>query len=328
MGGAEMHATLSEIRKAPEGIIKAQEAFESVKDEISLPRRITYTGCGSSNFLSQLLAMATNALGGEGFSLPSSEFLNARNYYFLNHELIVAISRSGETTEVLKVLDVANSKTLGITAYESSLSRNADYSLVVHTPEESVVMTHSFQAFYFAYLQLLRNSYGFDPYDHSDVVELSKEALANEDYVKWMVEDFDFKRVFFLGSGILYPVALEGMLKMKEMALFWSEACQTFEVRHGFKSVIDSETLVVLMVDYEHEWHEKLIKELQGQGAKVLLIGKESLGAKYFIEMPRSDSLLKPIFVLPVVQLLSYYKAVKRGLNPDNPRFLEKVVRW
>jgi len=59
----KMHATLREIRKTPEGILKAQEAFERIKEEVTLPRNILYTGCGSSHFLSQLLAMATNALG-------------------------------------------------------------------------------------------------------------------------------------------------------------------------------------------------------------------------------------------------------------------------
>ncbi|ASJ17525.1 glucosamine-fructose-6-phosphate aminotransferase [Thermococcus chitonophagus] len=324
-----MHATLKEIRKAPEGIVKAQEAFELIKNEVKLPKNILYIGCGSSHFLSQLLAMATNALGGKGFALPCSELMYSKEYYAIDSpELLVAISRSGETTEVLKAMDVLNIKKLGLTAYESSLSKKADYALIVNTPEDSVVMTHSFVAFYFAYLQLLRESYGHPTFNPEEVSELARGVLEKEEYIKDIVDEFDFSNVIFLGSGILYPVALEAMLKMKEMAIFWSEAYQMFEVRHGFKSIADENSLVVMLVNDPFDWHEKLVKEFQGQEAKVLVVGKESLNANYHVEVPQVDSLLVPVAALPVIQLLAYYKAVKRGMNPDNPRFLDKVVRW
>ncbi|AFK22158.1 glucosamine-6-phosphate deaminase [Pyrococcus sp. ST04] len=323
-----MHATLNEIRRTPEGILKAQEAFEKVKD-VKLPRKILYTGCGSSHFLSQLLAMATNKLGGRGFALPCSELMYARDYYPIEQPgLLVAISRSGETTEVLKAMDMLDVRKMGITAYESSLSKKADYALVVETPEDSVVMTHSFQAFYFAYIQLLRKSYDLETFNAEHVSELTKDVLGNESYIRDIIEEFEFSNVIFLGSGILYPVALEAMLKMKEMAIFWSEAYPMFEVRHGFKSIADSNSLVVMFVPSPFDWHEKLVKEFQGQGAKVFVIGKEELGADYFIKLLEVDELLQPVIVLPLIQLLAYYKAVKRGMNPDNPRFLDKVVRW
>ncbi|MFA4720419.1 glucosamine-6-phosphate deaminase [Pyrococcus kukulkanii] len=324
-----MHATLKEIRKTPEGILKAQEAFERIKEEVTLPRNILYTGCGSSHFLSQLLAMATNALGGKGIALPCSELVYSRNYYAINSpELIVAISRSGETTEVLKAMDVLNIKKLGLTAYESTLSKKADYALIVDTPEDSVVMTHSFTAFYFSYLQLLRESYGLQAFNAEEVSRLTRDVLKNEGYIRELVDEFEFSNVIFLGSGILYPVALEAMLKMKEMAIFWSEAYPMFEVRHGFKSIADDNSLVVMLVSDPFEWHEKLVQEFQGQGAKVMVISEKELGSEYYLQVAKVDELLMPVVTLPIIQLLAYYKAVKRGMNPDSPRFLEKVVRW
>lgn len=326
-----MHSTIKEIRKTPEGIIKAQKSFEEfiANHDFRLPREIVYTGCGSSHFLSQPLAMATTRLRGRGVALPCSELLYSREWYNLGSpQLLVAISRSGETTEAIRALNALNIPKFALTAYESTLSRKADYSLIVPAHEESVVMTHSFPAFYFAYLQLLMRSFGRETYDAELVSELTGEVLRSEDYIREIVDGFDFRNVIFLGSGILYPVALEAMLKMKEMALFWSEAYQTFEVRHGFKSIADDGTLVVLLVEKPFDWHEKLTREFQGQGAKVLTVGRENTGADYFIEVPSIEELALPVLYLPVIQLLAYYKAVKRGLNPDNPRFLSKVVKW
>ncbi|WP_297520059.1 glucosamine-6-phosphate deaminase [Thermococcus sp.] len=326
-----MHATLREIRETPEGIMKAQEAFENfiANHDFRLPREVVYTGCGSSNFLSQPLAMATTRLGSRGGPLPCSELLYAKeNYPIERPELLVAISRSGETTEAIRALNAMDVPRFALTAYESTLSRKADYSLVVPAHEESVVMTHSFPAFYFAYLQLLLSSFRKETYDAELVSELTKEVLKSEDYVREIVEGFDFRNVIFLGSGILYPVALEAMLKMKEMAIFWSEAYPTFEVRHGFKSIADEGTLVVLLVENPFDWHGKLTKEFQGQGAKVLTVGRKDTGADYFIEVPELNPPRNLVLYTPVIQLLAYYKAVKRGLNPDNPRFLSKVVKW
>ncbi len=327
-----MHKTLEEIRKLPEGILKAQKAFEAFRvkyGDFKLPREILFTGCGSSHFLSQLLAMATTHLGGRGVALPCSELLYSRGYYPIgNPELLVAISRSGETTEALKALESMNVPKLGIAAYTSTLLEKADYGLLVDTPEDSVVMTHSFPAFLFAFQQLLNWSFGRPLYDAERLSGLSREVLKNEDYISGIVEEFDFRNVIFLGSGMLYPVALEAALKMKEMAIFWSEAYQTFEVRHGFKSVADDKTLVVLLVNEPFDWHDKLTSEFQGQGAKVLTVGERDTGADYFVRLPELHPPEGVLLHLPVIQLLSYYKAVKRGFNPDAPRFLSKVVTW
>jgi len=326
-----MHATLREIRRNPEGILLAQRAFEEfvTSHDFRLPREVLYTGCGSSHFLSQPLAMATTRLGGRGFSTPCSELLYSREWYPIGRpELLVAISRSGETTEAIKALDALNVPRFALTAYESTLSKKADYALIVPATEESVVMTHSFTAFYFAFIQLLLHSRGLETYDAGLVKSLTEEVLGREEHIREIVNGFDFSNVIFLGSGILYPVALEAMLKMKEMALFWSEAYQTFEVRHGFKSIADDGTLVVLLVDKPFEWHEKLTKEFQGQKARVLTVGRRDTGADYFIEVPELSPPANVVLYLPVIQLLAYYKAVERGLNPDRPRFLSKVVTW
>ncbi|ALV62427.1 Glucosamine-6-phosphate deaminase [isomerizing], alternative [Thermococcus sp. 2319x1] len=326
-----MHKTIKEIRRIPKGILEAQKAFERFANlyEFKIPGEVLFTGCGSSYFLSQLLAMITTHLGGRGIALPCSELLYSREYYPLGTpQLLVSISRSGETTEAIMAIEALNIPKLALTAYESTLSRMADYALIVPTHEESIVMTHSFPAFYFAYLQLLLKSWGRETYNALEISQLTEEVLKAEPYIRNLVDSFDFRNVIFLGSGILYPVALEAMLKMKEMALFWSEAYHTFEVRHGFKSIADDGTLVVLLTNRPFDWHEKLTKEFQNQGAKVFTVAPENTGADYFLKTQELEGAIAPIVYLPVIQLLAYYKAVQMGLNPDNPRFLSKVVKW
>jgi len=180
--------TLIEIKQTPDGIIKADKVFNKVKDKISLPNRILYLGCGSSHFLSKLLAMVTNMHGGLGIALPCSEFLYSKETYPIGEvELAVGISRSGETTEILLALEKINVKKLGITTRESSLTRMCDYSLVVPAIEESVVMTHSFTSFYFAYLQLLRYSYGLPPLNAGEISKATEKSLEYERYIREIV---------------------------------------------------------------------------------------------------------------------------------------------
>jgi len=325
-----MHATLREIRKTPEGILKAQKSVEKFISEYNIPRRAVFTGCGSSYHLAKALAMITNLLDGFAIEVPASELLyNKKAYPLINPEILIAISRSGETTEVLMAAEKSSIPVIGVTAYKSTLSKISARPLIIPVKEKSVVMTHSFTSFLFAFEQIIRKSHDREVADVRHIHDALKKLLKDEAFFKEVVERFDFQNIFFLGSGLLYPIALEGMLKMKEMALLWSEAHQTFEVRHGFKSVIDSRTLVVMLVEKCHEWYRRLIKELRNQGAKIIVIGTcDKLGADYVFQLPELGYLdLLPLY-LPPIQLLSYYKAISCGLDPDKPRFLDKIVRW
>ena len=325
--------TIEEIRKNPDAVKLAEKVTSEYlsQSNSSLPSKVMYTGCGSSHFLSQLLAMATTGAGGKGKAAPCSELFLERRYYPLDVELTVITSRSGETTEALKVAEMgADLKipTMAVTAYESSLSKKTSQALVVPAHEESVVMTHSFTAFYLAFLELIKRSYMGEDIDFRSLYSAVKRALREEGTVRRIIHGTEFNSVIYLGTGILYPVALEASLKMKEMAILWSEAHPTFEFRHGFKAIAGKGTLVVILTMKPIEWHERLAKELHEQGATVLGISHEDFGTDLFLQAPEINEMETPAVYLPIIQLLAYYKAVSRGLNPDKPRFLSKVVRW
>jgi glucosamine--fructose-6-phosphate aminotransferase (isomerizing) len=137
------------------------------------------------------------------------------------------------------------------------------------------------------------------------------------------------KRFVFLGSGPFYGLALEGMLKVKEQAIAWSEAYHFLEVRHGPKSIVDEETLVVAFVS-PHAWRFEagVLEELQGYGAKVLTLGADDEGGEWNVALPRGLSpFSRGLAVMPLVQLLGYHHSMAKGLNPDMPQHLTQVVK-
>ena len=149
--------------------------------------------------------------------------------------------------------------------------------------------------------------------------------------VKGIAEDMRLERIVFLGSGINYGLACEAMLKMKEMSLTPAEAFHFLEFRHGPKSVVSPGTLVVGLLDDAAREHEVLVlAEMRELGASTMAIstGKETLPVDFHIALQSGvDYLADRVLTLPLLQLLAYYRAIHKGLNPDRPMNLEAVVR-
>jgi glucosamine--fructose-6-phosphate aminotransferase (isomerizing) len=156
----------------------------------------------------------------------------------------------------------------------------------------------------------------FDGVDHGFV----EEALRFSDA---FVGPDRFKRYFYLGSGPRHGLAAEAMLKMKEMSLTNAEAFHTLEFRHGPKSMVDAETVVVgLLSETGYSAELAVLNEMKALGATTLSIGAMA-DADY--ALPQTNSLL--VYVLPILQWMAYQSAVSKDLDPDHPRHLEQVVR-
>jgi glucosamine--fructose-6-phosphate aminotransferase (isomerizing) len=155
---------------------------------------------------------------------------------------------------------------------------------------------------------------------------LEYETLAKE-----LAEDRYLDHIVFLGSGAYYGLACEAMLKMKEMSLTRSEAFHFLEFRHGPKSVVTQETLVVgLVSERSREVEERVLAEMQGLGARVLALSESpdgfSADETVTIHSGLGD-LARGSLYLPVLQLMACYRAAAKGLDPDRPTNLEAVVR-
>ena len=301
-----------------------------------------FIGCGSTYYLSQSAAAIWRAWTGcRAVGLPSSEVWLFPDLALARPApaLLVAVSRSGETTETLRAVETYGNRTegdwLSVGCYpQSSLGRLAPLSLMtVKAEEESVAQTRSFTSMLVLTQALAGLAGGWRDLERlaglPDVVNAlipACEALARR-----LGENEAIGRFVFLGAGANYGLANEAMLKMKEMSLSPSEAFHFMEFRHGPKSVVGPDMLVVGLVgDAAREQEGAVLGEMRDLGAKVLTIAErvEGLPADYAVELASGmDAVARAPLYLPILQLLAYYRSMAKGLDPDRPTNLDAVVR-
>ena len=304
---------------------------------------VIFTGCGSS-YYSALTAAAIfqTLLGLRARGLPSSDIFLFPGSALTQHSPVklVAISRSGETSETIQAVRVFKAKCNGdVLAVSCSangtLVAEADISLVAReAKEESVVQTRSFTT-----MLLMLELYAGIISGQSDYIEQLKAlpeqgeriAKLQHDFIKELGANEEFDRFIFLGSGPYYGLACEAMLKMKEMALSPSEAFHFLEFQHGPKVTLDEKTLVVgLLSDSAREYELQVIEEVRRIGAKTVVLAERAVKGPvdYLIQVNSGLSeLVRGLLYMPLVQLLAYCRALSRGLNPGFPRYLDGVIK-
>lgn len=305
---------------------------------------LLFTGCGSTYYLSQVAAAVAQSRGFAARAVPGSE-LWLRPRLVLQRPartLLVTISRSGETSETVRATDAyraAGGKALAaITCYpESVLARKADVALALPQAQEmSVAQTRSFACMLVGAQYLL--AVMADDYAGCErmtaLPALGQGVLANSEALAARLgSDLTLERFFFLGSGICHGLAQEAMLKMKEMSLSHSEAFHVLEFRHGPMSLVDERALVTCLVDDGAGDHEMMVVgEMKRLGGRVLAMtgnGAGAAGARLDAEIAVGSQLSlaeRVVLYLPPLQLLAYYRAVAKGLDPDRPRHLTAAV--
>lgn len=306
-------------------------------------RSLLFIGCGSTYYLSRAAAAMAREAGLRADAMPASElWLSPQLAGDLAGTLLVAVSRSGETSETVHALQsfrqAGGRAVLHIGCYpESTLARSADLALTVPKAQEmSVAQTRSFASMLIL-CQALVASLVAGPHAVGrlgSLPDLGRRLL--ERYAglsESLGSDPSLQRFFFLGSGPRYGLASEAMLKMKEMSLSYSEAYHPLEFRHGPKSVVNDESLVIgLLADEARVQEAAVLSDMKALGARTLAIAEggtpEALGgADYAVDLgsglPMADRL---ILYLPVLQLMAYHRALANGQDPDRPRNLTAVV--
>jgi fructoselysine-6-P-deglycase FrlB-like protein len=282
-----------EIASQPEIWRKTADFFPTVSH--LLPKkgeRIAAVGCGSSWFMSQAYATLRESHGeGESDYATASEFIYSRKY-----DRVIAITRSGTTTETVEVLERLKGKipTVVITAVAGSpVTQFADESIIMDfADEESVVQTR----WATAVLGLLRMQFGLDLKSLADQLESSiKESLGNLPQME---------EVTYLGSGWTVGLASEAALKTRESAQFWAEAYPAMDYRHGPLSISQPCRAVWAFGEVSPE----LARDITNTGALF------------------ESSTLDPMVHLVKAQRLAIEFARVRGMNPDNPRNLARSI--
>jgi glucosamine--fructose-6-phosphate aminotransferase (isomerizing) len=301
---------------------------------------VVFTGCGSPYYLARSAATVFRGVAGRrAVAFPASELMLFPDESLPegSANLLVAISRSGETTETVEA--VARFRRDGGPAVvitcrpESSLTAHASVVLAVpEAAERSLAQTRSFSAM-LAAAQGLGFVLAGRPFSPA-LLRLPEAAAgvidAARDPMRQIGEDRRFERVYFLGGGPLHGLACEAALKMKEMALTEAEAFHPLEFRHGPMAMVDRATLVVGLLSARALAHEAaVLSEMRALGATTLAIGPDvpAEAADHRVALPAdlSDLERAPLY-LPPVQLLAVHRAVRKGLDPDRPANLSAFV--
>jgi glutamine---fructose-6-phosphate transaminase (isomerizing) len=309
--------------------------------KISLPQaedydQLIFTGCGSTFYLSMFVAALYQELTGRpARAVPGGELLlNPQTVMPAGRScLLVAISRSGTTTETVKAVENFQASKSGdvlvISNYDEILSQMTASSIVISQgQEESVAQTRSFASMVVAATVLCARLAGRkDLLDCISSLPGAGDRLLREyePAARRLGEDLDYDRFYFLGSGIRYGLACEANLKMKEMSLTHSEAFHFLEFRHGPMSMVNQKAVVIGLVSQSNFSHETAVMhEMQALGGKTVALGET--GGDIVLESGLPES-LGGVLYLPVLQLMAFYRSLKKGLNPDKPNNLSAVIK-
>ena len=280
----------------------------------------------------------------------ASEFRYRKNR-FKNDNLYIFVSQSGETADTYAALDLCNKNNMKtcsvVNVIESSIARDSKFVLPIHCgPEIGVASTKAFMGqmlvLYILVLKLgiLRKDLDKDLYlnkikDLKELPKLVEQTLLTESKIQTVSSSFtDAKGSMFLGRGFSYPIALEGALKLKELAYVHAEGYPAGEMKHGPLALIEDGMPVVVLAPRDN-YYKKTISNMQeviARGAKVLLITNkskdevfsENIWETILVESANDD--LLPFLLTVPLQKLAYYSALKKGYDIDKPRNLAKSV--
>jgi len=313
-------------------------------------RRIIIIGCGTSWHA----ALVGEYLIEEYARVPveveyASEF-RYRNPILSSDDVVIAISQSGETADTLAALRMAreNGATiLGIcNVVGSSIARETDAGVYTHAGVEiGVASTKAFTA-QVTVLTLLafklareKGMLSTDVYQDlirelTEIPDKVKSILVKHPHIKAVAAKYkDAVNALYLGRGSLFPIALEGALKLKEISYMHAEGYAAGEMKHGPIALVD-DNLPVVVVAAKDSYYEKIVSNIQEVKARkgniIAVVTEGDDGLKGMVndlfEIPKSNPAVTPLLAIIPLQLFSYYIAVLRGCDVDQPRNLAKSV--
>lgn len=287
------------------------------------PEKLTIVvGCGTSFYLAQTVSALLNRHGFRSQPVAGSEWTHHASSYTPEQVQVIALSRSGESTETIEAVEYSKQqgyRVIGITCEKgSTLERISDLPIYAEThAREGIVMTSSASLMLLVSMRLMG-------------IEISEiDVDRAEEFLHRSASEIDAMLVgrshfVYLGGGHLYGMANEGALKLQEMSLSYTQAYHPMEYRHGPITLVDERTLAVLLYNDEtHALEAKLTGDLQSKAARVLGLGGPG---DVSLPYPTENNELAALLALPVLQLIGERLAQLKGLDTTQPRHLTKVV--
>ncbi len=357
------HFMLKEIHEQPRSIhdcfrgrLNATDGWVSLggvrayEQKMIQANRLIFVACGTSWHAGLVGEYLIEDLARINVEVEYASEFRYRNPILTENDVVIAISQSGETADTLAAIELAKSKgatVLGIcNVVGSSISRATHAGSYTHAgPEIGVASTKAFTA-QVTILTLMALSLGrkkgtISEWDFQRLLteletlpELVKKVLATNAHIEKIAAKYkDANNALYLGRGNLFPVALEGALKLKEISYIHAEGYPAAEMKHGPIALID-ENMPVFVIATKGNSYEKVvsnIQEVKARKGKIIAIvteGDEQVEgmADDVIAIPEVNDHLAPLVATVPLQLLSYHIAVMRGCNVDQPRNLAKSV--
>lgn len=338
--GSYPHFMLKEIEEQKYTIKRAiqqdKELIRKVVEEIKNAKGVFFVGAGTSYhacfaasyLFSHIAKMHVNVV-------LASEFPNYED--FINEKtLVIALSQSGETADVLEAVKSAkrkNAKVISIVnVVGSSLTRLSDYNIMMNAgPEICVLSTKSYTSQLAIIILLAYKIIGKEKVAKETIGKVSNivpKIIENREKIFKIAEKLkDKKDIFLIGRNSEYPTALEGALKIKEVSYIHAEGFAGGELKHGTIALIEKGTPVIVFCSEKTK--KQIISnvmEVKARGAYVIGIGKEDNEVfDDFLSVDDIENANNILMIIPI-QVLAYKLAVLRGLDPDKPRNLAKSV--
>ena len=352
----EIHEQPDAIRDTLRGRLLVEEgriqisSFEEHKQKFDKAKRIVIVACGTSWHAGLVGEYLIESFARIPVEVEYASEFRYRNPILNSDDIVIPISQSGETADTLAAIKLA--KESGAFIYGicnvvgSSISRETDSGMYTHAgPEIGVASTKAFTT-QIAVLSMIafklaeiKGTMGLSErrqllLELEQLPYLLEELIEQKSKVEEVAEHiFQSNNCLYLGRGYNFPVALEGALKLKEISYIHAEGYPAAEMKHGPIALID-EAMPVIVVATRKGHYDKIVSNIQEiKSRKGIIIAIVSKGdttvkemANYCIEIPESSECFSPLFATLPLQFLSYYVAVLRGCNVDQPRNLAKSV--
>lgn len=361
--GKFRHFMQKEIYEQPTALINTMEGrinHENVivdsigngaKDILEKVEHIQIVACGTSYNAGMVARYWFESLAGVSCDVEIASEFRYRKFVTRPNSLLITLSQSGETADTLAALRLAKEKgyMAALTICNvagSSLVRESDLAFMTRAGVEvGVASTKAFTTQLAALLMLVTalgkvKGHISAEKEHEIIKAMQslpaeiEKALAFDTEIEALAEDFAEKHhALFLGRGAFYPIAVEASLKLKEISYIHAEAYAAGELKHGPLALIDAD-MPVIVVAPNNELLEKVksnIEEVRARGGQLYVFADKEAGftpseGMKIITMPKVNDIVAPIFYTIPMQLLSYYVALIKGTDVDQPRNLAKSV--
>ena len=320
------------------------------RDRLLSAERIIIVGCGTSWHAALIGKQLIESLARIPVEVEYSSEFRYRNPIIRPSDVVIAMSQSGETADTLAAIQLAKEKGAFIygicNSVGSSIARATDSGTYIHVgPEIGVASTKAFtgQVTVLVLLALClgREKGSLAPEHYTQIIddllvlpEKIEKIFEQKERIEQLSTRFTYAHNFiYLGRGINYPVALEGALKLKEISYIHAEGYPAAEMKHGPIALIDEEMPIVVIATRDKIYEKVVsnIQEIKARKGRIIAIVNEgdtqvANMVDYVIEIPEIAPELEPLLTVVPLQLLSYYIAVCKGKDVDQPRNLAKSV--